>query len=95
MVIRRAVMTVRRGTWTRDYDGFVFSVDEKTRGASCWYFVPDSAENQDLGTFYRHTVAIHGPNHEPKFQPDSATLVDRCEAEEMVLKLREALEGLL
>ena len=93
MVVRRAIMTIQRGTWNRDYDGFVFTINAK--GATCWYFVPDVAQTAGLATFYQHLVRLRGPAGESKFQPKRATLLPRSEAEDLVKHMTDALEGLL
>lgn len=93
MVTRRAVMTIRRGVWSRDYYGFVFAISETPKAH--WCFVPDIEQNRGLGSFYQNNVQIRGPNFEPKFTPKNATLIDRCVAEKMIEKMQEALGGLL
>ena len=93
MVVRRAIMMVCRGTWSHEYNGFVFSVNEN--GPTSWFFVPDAEKTSGLNSFYLHKVRIRGPGEEKKFQPEAAILINRDDADEMAKNIIDALSGLL
>ena len=91
MVVRRAIAILRRGTWDREVQGFVLSLDEK----NCWYFTPDKEDEAGCESFFGSQARMRDPDRGKNFQPPRATVLHRETIQSALVQLKTAMEGLL
>lgn len=87
MIFERAIVTLKRGRYDKEFEGNVFAFDEKDR----WYFMPDGAPGDDVFWAYGATVRVSSPTKE--FRARDARAVDGETARAMIHALEMALEG--